>query len=45
MQERTFDGRHYILEKAITGEFSLIKGWKADRAGNVIFRYLLNFRS
>ena len=26
------------MEEAITGDFSLIKGWKADRAGNVIFR-------
>ncbi len=27
---REFDGRHYIMEKAITGDFALIKGWKAD---------------
>ena len=26
------------MEEAITGDFSLIKGWKADRAGNIIFR-------
>uniref|UniRef100_A0A673ZLQ3 Succinyl-CoA:3-ketoacid-coenzyme A transferase n=1 Tax=Salmo trutta TaxID=8032 RepID=A0A673ZLQ3_SALTR len=35
---REFNGRHYILEKAITGDFALIKAWKADKAGNVIFR-------
>ncbi|XP_057274049.1 succinyl-CoA:3-ketoacid coenzyme A transferase 1, mitochondrial isoform X2 [Pezoporus wallicus] len=35
---REFDGRHYILEKSITGDFALVKAWKADRAGNIIFR-------
>ncbi len=33
-----FDGKHYILEEAITGDYALIKAWKADRAGNLIFR-------
>ena len=37
-QERQFDGRDYVMEHAITGDFSLVKGWKADKAGNVIFR-------
>ncbi|CAM5113288.1 unnamed protein product [Eretmochelys imbricata] len=35
---REFDGRHYIMEKSITGDYALVKAWKADRAGNVIFR-------
>ncbi|KAB1281677.1 Succinyl-CoA:3-ketoacid coenzyme A transferase 1; mitochondrial [Camelus dromedarius] len=35
---REFDGQHFILEEAITGDFALVKAWKADRAGNVIFR-------
>ena len=35
---RELDGRHYIMEKAITGDFALIKGWKADWYGNVIYR-------
>uniref|UniRef100_A0A7M4FGD9 Succinyl-CoA:3-ketoacid-coenzyme A transferase n=1 Tax=Crocodylus porosus TaxID=8502 RepID=A0A7M4FGD9_CROPO len=35
---REFDGRHYIMEKSITGDFALVKAWKADRAGNIIFR-------
>ncbi|XP_043577513.1 succinyl-CoA:3-ketoacid coenzyme A transferase 1, mitochondrial-like [Chiloscyllium plagiosum] len=35
---REFNGRHYILERGITGDFALIKAWKADRAGNVVFR-------
>uniref|UniRef100_A0A8C9SS51 Succinyl-CoA:3-ketoacid-coenzyme A transferase n=1 Tax=Scleropages formosus TaxID=113540 RepID=A0A8C9SS51_SCLFO len=37
-QVRTFNGRHYIMEKAITGDFALVKAWKADRAGNIVFR-------
>ncbi|XP_058420146.1 succinyl-CoA:3-ketoacid coenzyme A transferase 1, mitochondrial isoform X2 [Diceros bicornis minor] len=37
-QVREFNGRHFILEEAITGDFALVKAWKADRAGNVIFR-------
>ncbi|XP_041357110.1 succinyl-CoA:3-ketoacid coenzyme A transferase 1, mitochondrial-like [Gigantopelta aegis] len=34
----TFDGRTFIMEKAITGDFALIKAWKADKAGNLTFR-------
>lgn len=37
-QVKEFNGRHYIMEKAITGDFALIKAWKADRAGNIVFR-------
>lgn len=33
-----FNGRNYILEKSIVGDYSLVKAWKADRAGNLIFR-------
>ncbi|HDS2793791.1 TPA: CoA transferase subunit A [Enterobacter asburiae] len=35
---RQFAGKHYILEEAITGDFALIKGWKADWYGNVVYR-------
>uniref|UniRef100_A0AAQ5ZT65 Succinyl-CoA:3-ketoacid-coenzyme A transferase n=1 Tax=Amphiprion ocellaris TaxID=80972 RepID=A0AAQ5ZT65_AMPOC len=35
---REFNGRHYVMEKAITGDFALIKAWKADKAGNIVFR-------
>ena len=38
-EERVFDGRHYILEEAIKGDFAIVKGWKADRYGNVIYRH------
>ena len=37
-ETREFDGRHYILEESITGDFAIVKGWKADRYGNVIYR-------
>ncbi|ELO0981238.1 CoA transferase subunit A [Enterobacter asburiae] len=36
---RQFSGKHYILEEAITGDFALIKGWKADWYGNVVYRH------
>lgn len=34
---REFGGRHYLLERAIRADFALVKGWRADRAGNVVF--------
>jgi 3-oxoacid CoA-transferase subunit A len=34
---RTFDGREYLLERAIRGDFSLVKAWKADAWGNLVF--------
>ena len=36
---RQFAGKDYILEEAITGDFALIKGWKADWYGNVVYRH------
>jgi 3-oxoacid CoA-transferase subunit A len=36
---REFNGRPHILEHAITGDFAIVKGWKADRYGNVIYRH------
>lgn len=36
-ESRVFDGRNFIMEEAITGDFALVKAWKADRAGNLIF--------
>ena len=38
-ETREFDGRHYVLEQAIVGDFAIVKGWKADRFGNVIYRH------
>ncbi|MBJ3816484.1 CoA transferase subunit A [Shimwellia pseudoproteus] len=38
-ESRVFNNRHYILEQAITADFAIIKGWKADWYGNVIYRH------
>ncbi|XP_008052556.1 succinyl-CoA:3-ketoacid coenzyme A transferase 2, mitochondrial [Carlito syrichta] len=35
---REFGGEHHLLERALRADFALVKGWKADRAGNVVFR-------
>lgn len=35
---RSFNGRDYILEKGIIGDFALVKAWKGDKFGNLIFR-------
>jgi 3-oxoacid CoA-transferase subunit A len=35
---REFDGRHFILERSLRSDFSLVRGWKADWFGNVIYR-------
>lgn len=35
---RQFDGRDFVLEKGIRGDFALVKAWKGDRFGNLIFR-------
>ncbi|XP_063066079.1 succinyl-CoA:3-ketoacid coenzyme A transferase 1, mitochondrial-like isoform X1 [Engraulis encrasicolus] len=37
-QVQQFHGRHYVLEKAITGDYALIKAWKCDKAGNLVFK-------
>ena len=36
---KEFDGRPYILEHAITGDFAIVKAWKADTYGNCIYRH------
>ncbi len=38
-EAREIYGRHYILEPAITGDFAIVKGWKADHFGNVVYRH------
>lgn len=35
---RSFNGRDYILEQAITGDFAFVRAWKADKLGNLIYR-------
>src|SRR6185312_2826139 len=41
---REIDGRTYVLEPAITGDFALVKAWKGDRFGNLVYRHTaMNF--
>ena len=35
---KVFDGEEYILERGIIADLSIIKGWKADEMGNLVFR-------
>ncbi len=37
-ETREFNGRPYVLEQAIIGDFALVKAWKGDRHGNLVFR-------
>jgi len=37
-ETKEFDGETYVLERGIRADLSVIKGWKADEAGNLIFR-------
>ena len=41
-ETRKINGRDYILEDSLTADFSLIRAWKADRMGNLIFRETAN---
>ncbi|KRW93125.1 CoA transferase subunit A [Paracoccus sp. MKU1] len=37
-EHHDFDGETYILERGIVADLAIVKGWKADETGNVIFR-------
>ncbi len=37
-----FNDKEYVMEESITTDLSLVKAWKADKAGNLIFRYTAN---
>ncbi len=37
-ETREFDGKHYVLETALQADISLVKAWKADAAGNLVYR-------
>lgn len=38
-EEKEFDGERYIMERAIVSDISLVKAWKADKSGNLVYRY------
>lgn len=43
-ETREFDGRTYVMEPSLTADFALVKAWKADRYGNLIYRHTaMNF--
>ncbi len=35
---KVFEGKEYILENGIVGDFALVKAWKADKLGNLVYR-------
>ena len=37
-ESKNFDGQEYILERGIFADLALVKAWKADETGNVVFR-------
>ncbi|MCS4281246.1 CoA transferase subunit A [Stenotrophomonas rhizophila] len=37
-ETREFDGKHYVMETALRADIALVKAWKADEAGNLVFR-------
>lgn len=37
-ETKTFNGRECVLEEGIVADFSLVKAWKADRLGNLVYR-------
>jgi len=37
-ETREFNGRRYLLEQGLTADFALVKAWKGDRLGNLVYR-------
>ncbi|RVU03759.1 CoA transferase subunit A [Novosphingobium umbonatum] len=37
-ETKVFDGQEYVLEQGIFADLAIVKGWKADTTGNVVFR-------
>lgn len=37
-ETREFEGKNYVMERGIVGDFSLVAAWKGDRFGNLVFR-------
>ncbi|ROV90131.1 hypothetical protein VPNG_09802 [Cytospora leucostoma] len=38
-EARVFDGKTYLMETALGGDVAILRAWKADKAGNCVFRY------
>lgn len=37
-ETREFNGKTYLMETALTGDVAILRAWKADEAGNCVFR-------
>jgi 3-oxoacid CoA-transferase len=37
-ETKVFDGKEYVLEKSIRADLSIVKAWKGDKSGNLVFR-------
>jgi len=37
-ETREFDGRMYVMERALRADFALVKAWKGDKWGNLVYR-------
>ncbi|MEZ4226917.1 MAG: CoA transferase subunit A [Polyangiaceae bacterium] len=37
-ETREFDGRPYVMERGIVGDYAIVKAWKGDRYGNLVYR-------
>ncbi|MEH7381852.1 CoA transferase subunit A [Bacillus sp. JJ1533] len=37
-ETREFNGKEYLLEEGLTADFSLVRAWKADKQGNLVYR-------
>ncbi|MDO4997768.1 MAG: CoA transferase subunit A [Neisseria sp.] len=37
-ETREFDGEEYVMERSLTADVALVKAWKADKSGNLVFR-------
>ncbi len=36
---RWFDGRAYVMERALTADFAIVKAWRGDASGNLVYRH------
>ena len=41
-ESREFNGKMHLMEKALTADFAIVKAWKGDAHGNLVFRYTAN---
>lgn len=37
-ETREFDGEHYVMERGLFADLAIVRAWKADKAGNLVFR-------